>query len=231
MPVIGFLNPASPDTYAQQLAAFHHGLSDGGYVERQNVAIEYRWANGQYDRLPGLAADLVRRDVTVIAATGGDVSALAAKAATATIPIVFDTNSDPVKLGLVTSLNRPSSNLTGVSILNTELLQKRLELLCEVVPNAVAVAFLVNPARPTSLRRRTYRRQGARLGEKLLLLRPARTAISTLPSQPSFRGTLARSLSAPITSSTPDAIRSWRWQHAMAFPQCSLGVNSSRPVA
>jgi len=149
MPVIGFLNPASPDTYAQQLAAFRQGLSEAGYVEGHNAAIEYRWANGQYDRLPGLAADLVRREVTVIAATGGDVSALAAKAATTTIPIVFNSSSDPVKVGLVTSLNRPSGNLTGVSILTAELVPKRLELLCEVVPNAVVIAFLVNPARPT----------------------------------------------------------------------------------
>ena len=149
MPVIGFLHPASPDTYAQLLSAFRQGLGEVGYVEGQNVAIEYRAANGQYDRLPGLAADLVRREVRVIAATGGDPSALAAKAATATIPIVFDTISDPVKIGLVTSLNRPNGNLTGLSVLTAELVPKRLELLCEVVPNGVGIAFLVNPASPT----------------------------------------------------------------------------------
>jgi putative ABC transport system substrate-binding protein len=149
-PVIGFLNPASPDSYAPFLSAFHRGLKETGYVESQNVAIEYRWADRQYDRLPMLASELVARRVTVIAATGGDVSALAAKAATTTIPIVFDTSSDPVKVGLVASLNRPGGNLTGVSIFTVELVPKRLELLCEVVPTATVIGLLVNPMRASA---------------------------------------------------------------------------------
>ncbi len=171
MPVIGFLNPASPETYAPQLAAFRQGLSEAGYVEGQNVAIEYRWANGDYGQLRGLAADLVRREVSVIAATGGDVSALVVKAATATIPIVFNTSSDPVKVGLVTSLNRPNGNLTGVSILTVELVPKRLELLCEVVPNTGVIGFLVNPARPSAESEKRDIQMAARsLGREIVVL-------------------------------------------------------------
>src|SRR6266478_5438276 len=148
MPVIGFLNPASASTYAPFLAAFRRGLKEAGYIEGSNVAIEYRWADGRYDRLPGLAAELVRRQVAVIAATGGDIPALAAKLTTATIPIVFDTTTDPVKMGLVADLNRPGGNLTGVSLLTVELMPKRLELLSAVAPDASVIAFLVNPTAP-----------------------------------------------------------------------------------
>jgi len=144
-PVIGFLNGGSPEGYATLVAAYGRGLHTVGYVEKQNVAVEYRWARGQYDRLPAMAADLVRSHVAVIAATSTP-AALAAKSATATIPIVFETASDPVRIGLVASLNRPGGNITGVTQLNVEVAPKRLELLHELVPKANALALLVNPA-------------------------------------------------------------------------------------
>ena len=145
IPVIGFLNSASPVPWMNLVTAFRNGLEAFGYVEGQNVAIEYRWADGQYDRLPELANDLVRRKVSVIAATGGAVSARAAKAATATIPIVFSIGGDPVRLGLVESINRPGGNVTGVMLLVSQLGTKKLELLRKVVPTAALIAVLLNP--------------------------------------------------------------------------------------
>ena len=149
MPVVGFLNPVSADAIAGRVRAFVNGLKDHGYIEGENVEIIYRWAEGQDERLPALAADLVRRQVAVIAATNTP-SAPVAKAATSTIPIVFAVADDPVKLGLVASLARPGGNASGINFFNSELASKRLELLRTFVPAAVRFAVLVNPGRPTA---------------------------------------------------------------------------------
>ena len=152
VPVIGYLGGASPGAFAPFVAAFRQGLNETGFVEGQNVAIEYRWAEGQYDRLPSLAADLAGRKVDVIATSGGDRSALAAKAATPTIPIVFVVGADPVETGLVASLARPAGNLTGFSLLVIELTPKLLELSSDIVPQTAMIAALVNPSGTNSER-------------------------------------------------------------------------------
>jgi putative ABC transport system substrate-binding protein len=150
MPMIGYLSARSPDETAHLVEAFRRGLGEQGFVEGQNVTIEYRWALGQYDRLPAMAAELVRRPVTVLTTTGGEPSALAAKAATSTIPIVFTVGGDPVKLGLVTSYNSPGGNATGVSLLTNPAEPKRIGLLRELVPQATTIGFLMNPTLPQS---------------------------------------------------------------------------------
>jgi putative ABC transport system substrate-binding protein len=150
MPVIGYLGAQSPAAFASRVRAFRQGLGETGYAEGRNVAIEFRWAEGQHDRLPGLAADLVAHQVAVIVAPGGAPAALAAKSATTTIPIVFEMGADPIAMGLVGSLNRPEGNVTGVSSLNVEVTPKRLEILHELIPTAAVVAVLVNPTSPTA---------------------------------------------------------------------------------
>jgi putative tryptophan/tyrosine transport system substrate-binding protein len=176
MPVIGFLNGGSSKGYEPFLAAFHEGLSETGYVEGQNLAIEYRWADGDYEKLPRLVADLVGRHVSAIFA-GGPPAVLAAKAATTTIPIVFTSGGNPIELGLVSSLNQPGGNVTGVSFLVNELGAKRLELLRELVPAARSVGFLANPTRPSFQSEVKNAQQGAQaLDVKLIVLNASNEA-------------------------------------------------------
>jgi putative ABC transport system substrate-binding protein len=162
MPVIGFLSTTSPDSSTHHLVAFHRGLAENGYVEGQNVTIEYRWALGQYDQMPSLAAELVRRSVAVLVAVGGDPSAIAAQAATATISIVATFAGDPVKQGLVASLNRPGRNVTGISNLLTTFEPKRFGLLRELVPKAATVGILFNPNYPTAASQLSEMQEAAR---------------------------------------------------------------------
>jgi putative ABC transport system substrate-binding protein len=172
MPVIGFIDPLSLETTREKVAAFIRGLAEAGYVEGRNVTIEYRWAEGQNDRFAALATDLVRRQVAVIATPGSTAATLAAKEATATIPIVFVSGNDPVELGLVKSLSRPGGNLTGVAFLATEVAGKRLELLHELVPSAALIAVLVNPTNLVNAetQKREIRVAARALGVRLLVL-------------------------------------------------------------
>jgi putative ABC transport system substrate-binding protein len=172
IPVVGFLSSASSGPFASRVSAFRQGLSETGYVEGRNVAIEYRWAESRNDRLPALAADLVARKVNVIVAGGGTPPALAAKAATTTIPIVFSIGNDPVQMGLIASLNRPGGNITGVTNLSGQIGPKRLELLHEVVPAATIIALLINPNNPAAETQSTELQPAARtLGLQLHVLR------------------------------------------------------------
>ena len=172
MPVIGFVNPTAPEGYPKVIDEFRRGLAETGYVEGRNIIIEYRWAHGEYARLPGLVDELVKLNVAVIAATGGGTAAAAARTATAIIPIVFNTAGDPVKSGLVASLRRPGGNLTGVSRINTELLPKRLEFLATVLPDAPSFAFLINPYNPDhESRAKEVESAGRILGRHIRLFR------------------------------------------------------------
>ena len=197
VPVIGVLNSG---TRGPSFAAFRQGLNDGGYVEGRNVAIEFRNAGGQYDRLPAIADDLVRRQVTLIAATGGSVSALAAKTATATIPIVFIAGLDPVETGLVSSLNRPGGNATGVSVYTADLVQKRLELLRDLVPGAATIALLVSSASSAVKFEKEHLEQATRRsGLKLLVLE----AGSESDFEPAFASAVEQGAGAILISADP----------------------------
>jgi ABC-type uncharacterized transport system substrate-binding protein len=187
-PVIGFLSAGSPHLYTGRLAAFRQGLSEAGFVEGQNVAIEYRWAEGRFDLLPVLAASLVQRNVAVIFTTGSTLPAVAAKAATATTPIVFTGGEDPVRLGLVDSLNRPGGNATGVVNISATLDGKRVELLRELVPKATTLIFLVNPNNPNTESAANVKETARALGQEYHTLsagseRDLRTAFATLPQR------------------------------------------------
>jgi putative tryptophan/tyrosine transport system substrate-binding protein len=175
MPVIGFLSSRSPGESASVVAAFRQGLSEAGYVEGQSVTIEFLWAEGQYDRLPAMAADLVSQKVALIIAAGGDRPALAAKGATSTIPIVFTGSDFPVKIGLVASLNRPGGNVTGASLFTSELEAKKLSLLRELVPKAPLIAMLVNPTNPSAETDiEDVQKAAGAVGQRIILLRANR---------------------------------------------------------
>ena len=175
LPIVGFLHFAKPETYAHVVAAFRAGLKEGGFVEGQNVTIEFRWAHGQSERLPALAADLVRRQVTVMAVGGGPLPALAAKAATSTIPIVVAFGADPIKLGLAASLSRPGGNVTGATFLTSELGSKRLGLLSEMVPHAMTIGFLVDPRHPATKDQTTEILAAARVLDRQIVVVEARS--------------------------------------------------------
>jgi putative tryptophan/tyrosine transport system substrate-binding protein len=186
LPVLGFLGATTPEPNAQYVAGLRQGLKESGFVEGENVTTEYRWAEGRYDRLPALAAELVNRQVTVIVPIGGAPPTLAAKAATSTIPIVFNMGGDPVRLGVVASLGRPGGNVTGVAMLVVEIQAKRLELLCELVPAAALIAVLVNPNNPQADAELRAVQEAARTIRKQVLVLTAstegelETAIATL---------------------------------------------------
>jgi putative tryptophan/tyrosine transport system substrate-binding protein len=201
LPVIGFLNTQSPGVFAHLVAGFRQGLGEAGYFENRNVAIEYRWAENQYDRLPGLVDDLVHHPVAVIAATGGGVAALAAKAATATIPMVFVLGDlDPVRAGLVTSLNRPSGNITGLSFLVSALIAKRLELLKELVPNATSIGMLLSPDSPDAEAQSKDVQDAARaLGQQIHVLE----ANSDAEIEAAFATFIARGVGALVIGADP----------------------------
>jgi putative ABC transport system substrate-binding protein len=218
MPVIGYLNGTSPGPSTPYVAAFRQGLSESGYVEGQNLAIEFRWAEGAYDRLPALAADLVGRKADLIVAVATP-SALAAKGATSTIPIVFAVGGDPIGDGLVASLARPGGNLTGISFLVVELHPKRLELLSELVPQARVIALLVNPNLGSAERMiEDMQRAASAKGVQLAILKA---------------GTESEIDAAFVSliQQHAGALGSWSLRHAMPFQRCTSGTNSPRPAA
>jgi putative ABC transport system substrate-binding protein len=189
LPAVGFLHPASPEAFEHSIIGFRRGLNDAGFVEGKNIAIEYRWARGQYDRLPDLAVDLAQRSVRVILAGGGEVAALAARAATSTIPILINTSTDPVKSGLVASFNWPGGNVTGLMTATSILEAKKFGLLCEMLPNARVIAMLINPNYPTQAADVAEVQSTAQtIGRQLLVLKAdspqtIESAIATLVTQ------------------------------------------------
>lgn len=232
VPTIGYLSPRSAGVEAETIAIFRRGLSEAGYVEGKNISIEYRWAEGHYERLPDLAADLVRRQVAVIATSGGPMTARAARAAAHTIPIVFTSGSDPVRDGLVNSLNRPGGNLTGVVAFTTSLGPKRLELLRELIPEKVVIGFLVNPtSQIADVQVKEIQVAARDMGQKVLVLKAGTEseldhAFVNLGKQ----GVGALVMSADLFFRS-DASNWWRLPPDTGFPSCSNGAISSRQAA
>jgi ABC-type uncharacterized transport system substrate-binding protein len=206
-PVIGFLSGRSPDESKHLVAAFHQGLSEAGFAEGKNVAVEYRWALGQYDRLPALAADLVKRRVAVLAAVGGDSSALAAKQATSTIPVVFGMPGDPVKAGIVESLSRPGGNVTGFTVLNNELEPKRLGMLHDLMPGPVVIGVLLNPNFPSAVGQLLALEKAAQtIGLRLTVFRASGIG-REFDITPPARGQRAAGCSGPLPHHTARSAR------------------------
>jgi putative tryptophan/tyrosine transport system substrate-binding protein len=230
-PAIGFLSGGAPESFAPYVAAFRRGLNETGYVEGRNVSIEYRWAEGEYDRLPMLAADLVQRQVSVIVASGGSVSALAAKAATATIPIVFMTGGDPVQAGLVVSLNRPGGNITGIGSMNAELAAKRLGLLLELLPRAARFAVLVNPNTPLAESVITdVRAAASAIGRQIEVFAAGTNRDIGTPLRVWYKSGSTDSWLLPIRCSPATAYNSPCWRRATRSPRSILIADMSKPV-
>jgi ABC-type uncharacterized transport system substrate-binding protein len=232
MPVIGVLGVSSPGLLAPYLTAFRQGLSETGYVEGQNLAFEYRWAESHFDRLPALAADLVARKVDLIVTIGGTPAALAAKSATATIPILFSSVGDPVRVGLIASLAHPGGNVTGFSNIAIELIPKQLELLADLVPQARVIAFLVNPNNPGTKRiiggvQEAARTKGVQLA---ILTAGTESEIDTaFASSPNCAP--AVSSLTPIRPSPAGSISSLCWRRAMPSQRSIRAAHSSPPAA
>jgi putative ABC transport system substrate-binding protein len=231
MPVIGFLNSGSLNRYRALLDAFRQGLNDGGYTEGQNVAIESRWAEGQSARLPELAVDLVRRRVSLIAATGGSVSAHAAKVATPTIPVLFIAGPDPVADGLVSSFNRPGGNLTGVAVVTSELMPKRVQLLLELIPSAAKIALLQKQdAVGADAGQRDVEAAARALGRQMILLRIS----SWSDVEAAFVSAVRQQADALLFSSNPfftdRRFEIAHLRHVMRCPRVTLGANLWRLV-
>jgi putative ABC transport system substrate-binding protein len=231
MPVIGFLSGSSLAERRPVLSGFRQALAEAGYVEGQNIAIEYRWVEGQYDRLPALAAELVRRQVAVVVAGDGP-SALAAKAATTTIPVVFSTGIEPIQAGLVTSLSRPGGNLTGFNLIAGPLPAKQLGLLHELVPAAGTIAMLINPTNANAERDAATVQDAARaIGVQILVTRPSLKAISSRCSRPLFASGPELFSSIATSFSPAGATKSSRWRPATRCPSCLHGGNTPWPAA
>ena len=226
MPVIGFLSARSPEDSAHLVVAFRRGLAEGGFIEGQNVTVEFRWARGQYDLLPEMAADLVARRVSVLTTAGGDPAALAAKRATSTIPIVFGLGGDPVSAGLVESFNRPGGNATGVTLLTTLMEPKRLGLLRELVPGVPLVGVLLNPRFPTAPRQLQEIEEAARtIDQRIVIATPVPTRNSTTHSPPSPGSAWLLCWSRPTHTSTCGAIGSSASRNSSACPPSTSSAN------
>src|SRR5499427_2053061 len=229
MPVIGSHTGHSRISFAAYLSAFQRGLADMGYVEGRNLAIEYRFAEGRYDRMPEMAADLVRRPIAAMLLTGGGAQPVLTSGVLTTIPVVFVTGTDPVRGGIVQSLNRPGGNVTGVYQFAAAMDAKRLGMLREIVPSARDIGVLVNPTyADVETQLKEVGQAASTLGSRRTSCVPARRARSTQPWRPSPRCEPGRCWSAPILSSTPGVAKSWRWRRAMPFRRSTSSANLPR---